>query len=285
MSSGVMSRFLIPYLLLPLAGFVLGWWMRGGAAEAEESRGHGIGESQALRREGVASGEDGSLPAKRLDRRSGDEFSEADRRREIADRAQMEETARRKLERQVAEWARELGLEEGQVLKLREAIGPALGAVEPPLAELALPALVAVLESLLDGASLSAFQQLGIRKAEAVTAAKVEAKLAEMGAVLLLTPDQTEALRASLAEDPERLPDPSRRPDPGLSPEAMAEISRRLASRNDDGSGFMTVAGEVVRERIEADLQGLSPILTADQMEAYRDHLEEIHGQWLRVSP
>lgn len=285
MSSGVMSRLLIPYLFLPLAGFVLGWWIRGGPAEAEASGGQESGESQPVRREGGASGENGSLPAKRLDRRSGDEFSEADRRREIADRAQMEDAARRKLERQVAEWARELDLEAGQVLKLREAIDPALGAVEPPLAELALPALVAVLESLLDGGGLSAFQQLGIRKAEAVTAAKVEAKLAEMGAVLLLTPDQTEALRASLAEDPERLPDPSRRPDPGLSPEAMAEISRRLASRNDDGSGFMTVAGEVVRETIEADLQGLSPILTADQMEAYRDHLEEIHGQWLRVSP
>jgi hypothetical protein len=280
-----MSRLLIPYLFLPLAGFVLGWWIRGGPAEAEASGGQGSGESQPVRREGGASGENGSLPAKRLDRRSGDEFSEADRRREIADRAQMEDAARRKLERQVAEWARELDLEAGQVLKLREAIDPALGAVEPPLAELVLPALVAVLESLLDGGGLSAFQQLGIRKAEAVTAAKVEAKLAEMGAVLLLTPDQTEALRASLAEDPERLPDPSRRPDPGLSPEAMAEISRRLASRNDDGSGFMTVAGEVVRETIEADLQGLSPILTADQMEAYRDHLEEIHGQWLRVSP
>lgn len=285
MSSGVMSRFLIPCLLLPLAGFVLGWWMRGGTAEAEESRGHGIGEGQAVRREGVASGVDGSLPAKRLQRRPGDEFSEADRRREIADRAQMEETARRKLERQVAEWERELSLEEGQVAKLREVIGPALGAVEPPLAELALPDLVAVLESLLDGASLSAFQQLGVRKAEAVTAAKVEAKLAEMGAVLLLTPDQAEALRESLTEAPEWLPDPSRRPDPGLSPEAMAEISRRLASRNDDGSGFMAVAGEVIRERIESDLQGLSPILTADQMEAYRDHLEEIHGHWLRVSP
>jgi hypothetical protein len=72
---------------------------------------------------------------------------------------------------------------------------------------------------------------------------------------------------------------------PGLSPAALTEITRRLDARNDDGSGFATVAAEVVREEIEAGLNGLDGILSPDQLESYRSHLEETRGQCLRTEP
>lgn len=113
----------------------------------------------------------------------------------------------------------------------------------------------------------------------------MEARLAEISAVLLLEPSQQAALRQGLSDDVERLPDPARRVAPGLAPEALAEVTRRLAIANDDGTGFMATAGAVVRERIEADLGGLAEILSPDQLETYRQHLEEVHAQWLLPMP
>jgi hypothetical protein len=197
----------------------------------------------------------------------------------------MQEACRQKLESRVEEWRRELGLAAAQVAELREAIGPAIDSAEPPVAELALPHLEGVLKAMLDGDGIVNFQQLESRKAEALAAAKVEAKLAEVSAVLMLSTEQQGALRQVLAGKAEELPDPSRPAAPGLSPHALAEVNRRLAARNDDGSGFLAVTGEVIREEIEADIAELQPILTPDQLEAYRSHLEESNARWLPSSP
>ena len=278
-----MSRRVFPHLLLPFAGFALGWWLRGmPAGQAEDSRGGeaGSGAASSVRRE-----EEPALSAKSSKRGHEEAFTEADRRREIADRERMQATCRRKLELKVAEWQRELGLNPGQVTELRAAIGPAIEGAEPPVAELALPALETVVERMLEGDRLVDFRQLESRKAEALGAAKVEARLAEIGAVLLLTPAQHEALREVLAGRSDQLPDPSRPVAAGLSPAALTEITLRLDARNDDGSGFATVASEVVREEIEAGLNGLDAILSPDQLESYRAHLEETRGQWLQTKP
>lgn len=226
-----------------------------------------------------------AVSAKSSERVREETFTEADRRREIADRERMQAACRAKLELKVAEWQRELGLTAGQVAELHEAIVAAIEGVEPPVAELALPRLEGALEAMLEGHALVTFQQLEARKAEALSAAKVEARLAEIGAVLLLTPAQQEALREVLAGRAEQLPDPSRPASPGLSPQALAEIARRLDARNDDGSGFAAVAAEVVREEIEAGLEGLDSILSPDQLGSYRGYLEETRAQWLQGAP
>lgn len=278
-----MSRRLSPYLWLPVAGFVLGWWLRGTPASRVEGPNPGEPTSGVARTLGL---DEQPVASAKVSRRGPDEtFTEADRRREIADRERMQAVCRAKLELKVAEWRRELGLTAGQVSELREAIGPAIAGAEPPVVELALPRLEEALKAMLEGDHLASYQELQARKAEALDAAKVEARLAEIGAVLLLAPAQQEALREVLGERAEQLPDPSRPAAPGLSPAALAEITRRLGARNDDGSGFAAVAAEVVREEIEAGLEGLESILSADQLESYRTHLEEARAQWLQTGP
>jgi hypothetical protein len=64
----------------------------------------------------------------------------------------------------------------------------------------------------------------------------------------------------------------------------LAEISARLTAAT-DGSDFAGVAREVVREGIEATLQPLGGLLSADQLESYRAHLEERHARWLLPPP
>lgn len=256
--------------------------MRGGSvANADERESGTAGEATE---HGAVAAEGRALASKSSRREAGEAFTEADRRRELADRERMQAACRRKLELQVAEWQRELGLSDAEVAGLREAIGPAVEKAEPPVAELALPFLAGVLEGLLDGDRAAAFAGLAARKEEARLAARVDSRLAEMGAVLLLSPAQKDALRQSLGSRADHLPEPGR-PAPGLPPEALAEISSRLAARNDDGSGFMAVAGEVMRERIEAELEPLGGILSADQLETYRGHLEESLAAWLVPSP
>ncbi len=228
--------------------------------------------------------EGGALSSKSSRREGVEAFSEADRRRELADRERMQATCRRKLELQVAEWQRELGLNDAEVARLLEAIGPAVGQAEPPVAELALPILAKVLEGMLDGDRAAAFGELAARKEEARLAARVDARLAEMGAVLLLSSAQKEAIRQALGPGADRLPEPGRA-STGLPPEVLGEVSSRLAARNDDGSGFMEVAGEVLREQIEAELQTLGGILSAEQLESYRGHLEEARAGWLVPPP
>lgn len=276
-----MSWRVSPYLWLPVAGFALGWWLRGTPASRVEGPNEGGTRSGVARTFGLD--EDQAAPAKRLQRQREETFSESDRRREAADRERMLATCRRKLDLQIVEWQRELGLSQAEVAGLREAIGPAVGKAEPPVAELALPFLVEVLEGMLAGDRAAAFDELAARKEEARLEAKVDSKLAEMGAVLLLSPAQKDALRQALGSRADRLPEPGRAA--GLPPEALAEISSRLAARNDDGSGFMAVAGEVLRERIDAELESLGGILSADQLETYRGHLEESHSAWLVPSP
>lgn len=238
----------------------------------------------AGRSPGAAGVEDRPTTSKSSPRKQEEQFTESDRRREAADRERMLASCRRKLELQIAEWQRELGLSQAEVAGLREAIGPAVGKAEPPVAELALPFLVEVLEGMLAGDRAAAFDELAARKEEARLEAKVDSKLAEMGAVLLLSPAQKDALRQVLGSRADRLPEPGR-VAAGIPPEALAEISSRLATRNDDGSGFMAVAGEVLRERIDAELESLGGILNADQLETYRGHLEESHSAWLVPSP
>ena len=277
-----MKSRVAPLILLPLAGFVLGWWMKGAAVPALEP-----GPAGEVRADPPRAGEGGEemlLPGKRTNRVE-EGFTEADRLREADDQRRMRATCQRKLELKVEEWGRQLDLSDAEVRSLLAAIGPAMEGLDPPVAELAIPGLEALLNSMLQGDRWIAFHQLGGRQREALASAKVEARLAEMGAVLLLDPAQQVALRESLAGKVERLPDPSRRVTPGLSPEALAEVSRRLAAANDDGSGFMETAGAVVRENIEADLDGLAEILSADQLETYRRHLEEMHAEWLPPAP
>lgn len=277
-----MPRRLISGLLLPLVGFALGWWLRG-VPNPVATQGTSSPSGEARERR-IPAAEGGALSSKRSRRESVEAVSEADRRRELADRERMQATCRRKLELQVAEWRRELGLSDAEVAALHEAIGPAVGQAEPPVAELALPILVKNLEDMLDDGRAAAFGELAARKEEALLAARVDSKLAEIGAVLLLSPAQKEAIRQVLGPGADGLPEPGR-PSPGLPPEALAEVSRRLASRNDDGSAFMEVAGEVLREQIEAELQTLGGILTPDQLESYRGHLEAARAGWLAPSP
>lgn len=278
-----MSRRAFPYLWLPLAGFALGWWLRGTPANRVEGPNEAGATSGAARTFGLD--EEQAAPAKRFQRQREEEaFTESDRRREAADRERMLATCRRKLELQIAEWQRELDLSDAEAAGLREAIGPAVGKAEPPVAELALPFLVEVLEGMLSGDRAAAFAELAARKEEARLEARVDSKLADMGAVLILSPAQKDALRQVLGSRADRLPEPGGAAG-GLPPEARAEISSRLVARNDDGSGFMAIAGEVLRERIEAELEPLGGILSADQLETYRGHLEESHAAWLLRSP
>lgn len=279
---GGMKSRIARLILLPLAGFLLGWWTRGTTASTVEP-----GPAREVHADPPRAGEDGEvtlLPGKRTIRVE-EEFTAADRRREAEDQRRMRATCQRKLELKVEEWARQLDLSDAEVRSLLAAIGPAMEGLDPPIAESAIPGMEALLNSMLQGDRWIAFHQLRGRQREALASAKVEARLAEMNAVLLLDPAQQVALRESLAGKVEQLPDPSRRVTPGLSPEVLAEVSRRLAAANDDGSGFMEAAGAVVRESIDADLDGLAGILSADQLETYRRHLEESHAQWLPPSP
>lgn len=269
-------------ILLPVAGFGLGWW----------TRGPGDGElvPGAVREAGVDPGRapvlpEGSMKPSKRPRVVEEAFTEADRRREAEDRRRMQETCRRKLELKVEEWGRLLDLSPAEMESLRGAIGPAMEGLDPPMAELALPGLEETLKSMLEGDRAIAFEQLVLRRQEALAAAKVEARLAEIGAVLLLDPAQQVALRESLAGTVERLPDPTARAMPGLSPGVLAEINRRLTGsrdgREDDESAFRRITGEVVRENIDTDLEGMAGILSPDQLGTYRQHLEEQHAQWL----
>lgn len=268
--------------LLPLAGFGLGWWMRGSGVSTSEP--DPVRDAEVNPRQVVASGQASELSGKRP-RMVQEEFTEADRRREAEDQRRMRATCQRKLGIKVEEWGRLLDLSEAEIGVLLAAIGPAMEGLDPPVAELAQPRLEETLRSMLEGDGLIAFQQLELRQREALEGAKVEARLAEISAVLLLEPSQQAALRQGLSDEVERLPDPARRVAPGLAPEALAEVTRRLAIANDDGTGFMATAGAVVRERIEADLDGLAEILSPDQLETYRQHLEEVHAQWLLPMP
>lgn len=269
-------------ILLPLAGFGLGWWSRG-PADREVVPG-------TVREAGVDPGRapvppEGSMRPGKRPRVVEEAFTEADRRREAEDRRRMQETCRRKLELKVEEWGRLLDLSQAEMDSLRGAIGPVIEGLDPPMAELALPGLEETLKSMLEGDRFTAFEQLVLRRQEALAGAKVEARLAEIGAVLLLDPAQQGALRESLAKAVERLPDPSDRAMPGLSPGVLAEINRRLAEtrdgNQDDESAFRRITGEVVRENIDADLEGMAGILSPDQLGTYRQHLEEQHAQWL----
>lgn len=273
-------------ILLPLAGFGLGWWTRG------------PGDRQlvpcAVREAGVDPGrapvpQEVSVRPGKKPRVVEEAFTEADRRREAEDRRRMEETCRRKLELKVEEWGRLLDLSPAEMESLRSAIGPAMEGLDPPVAELALPGLEETLKSMLEGGRSTAFEQLVLRRQEALAAAKVEARLAEIGAVLLLDAEQQDALRENLAGKVEHLPDPSDRAMPGLSPGSLAEINRRLAESRDgsedDESAFRRITGDVVRENIDADLEGLAEILSPDQLGTYRQHLEEMHAPWLLPVP
>lgn len=281
-----MNFRIVSLIVLPLAGFGLGWWTRG-PADREVVPG-------AVREAGVDPGRasvrpEGSMRPGKRPRVVEEEFTEADRRREAEDRRRMEETCRRKLELKVEEWGRLLELGTTELESLRGAIGPAMEGLDPPVAELAMPALEEVLKSMLAGDRYIAFQQLGFRQQTALARAKVEARLAEIGAVLLLDPAQEGAIRECLSEVVDRLPDPSRRAAPGLAPELLAEINRRLTTADDgvqdDETAFRRITGEVVRENIAADLDGLKEILSPDQLGTYRQHLEEMHAQWLLPVP
>jgi hypothetical protein len=197
----------------------------------------------------------------------------------------LETRCRDALERQIAEWQRLLELGAGDVAALRDAVGPVVVATDPPLAALALPSLEERLRSLLDERRLASLDRLASRRGEAATRAKVQARLAELNSVLLLDPDQERLLGEVLLEQGGRLPDPASSPAADLSPSDLAEISRRLAGAGDDGSGYAAVARDVVREGIEADLQPLAGVLTRDQLESYRAHLEEKHARWLTDPP
>ena len=282
-----MKSRVVPLILLPLAGFMVGWWTRG-TAPRESDPGTAERERGAHSRQSPVALESAVRPGKRP-RVVEEEFTEADRRREEADRRRMQETCRRKLELKVAEWGRLLELSDAEMALLRGAIGPAMDGLDPPFAELAMPVLEETLKSMLDGDRSLALQQLGQRRQEALASAKVEARLAGISAVLLLDPAQQDALRESLSEDAGRLPDPSRQAPPGLSTELLAEINRRLAAvadgAQDEETAFRRITGEVVRENIDADLDGLAEILSPDQLETYRQHLEEAHAQWLLPMP
>lgn len=282
-----MNYRFVTWILLPLAGFMVGWWTRGGA-RLEEAPAMDDRQNGAISRQSPDPLESSVRPGKRP-RVVEEEFTEADRRREAEDRRRMQETCQRKLELKVEEWGRLLELDAAEMESLRAAIGPAMEGLEPPVAELAIPGLEKVLGAMLEGDRSIAFQQLGFRQREALASAKVEARLAEMGAVLLLDPAQQVALRENLAGKVERLPDPSGRAIPGLSPEALAEINRRLAEAQDgvqdDEAAFRRITGDVVRENIDADLDGLAEILSPDQLGTYRQHLEEVHAPWLLPVP
>lgn len=283
-----MKSRVVPLILLPLAGFMFGWWTRG-TAPLEPDPVMADRERGSHSRQSPVALESEMRPGKRP-RVVEEEFTEADRRREEANRRRMQETCRRKLELMVAEWGRLLELNDAEMASLRGAIGPAMDGLDPPFAELAMPVLEETLRSMLDGDRAIALQQLGKRRQEALASARVEARLAEISAVLLLDLAQQVALRESLSEEAGRLPDPSRQAPPGLSAELLAEINRRLAvvaddSAQDDETAFRRITGEVVRENINADLDGLAEILSPDQLETYRQHLEEVNAQWLLPMP
>jgi len=282
-----MNFRIVSLILLPVAGFMAGWWTRG-AGPMEPDPGMAGRESGAIsRRESVAP-ETAVRPAKRP-RVVEEGFTEADRRREAADLKRMQETCRRKLEIKVEEWGRLLDLSDAEMESLRGAIGPAMEGLGPPVAELALPALEEFLKSMLEGERSVALQQLAERQREALASAKVEARLAEIGAVVLLDPAQQAALREHLSGEAGRLPNPSRQALPGLPTELLAEINRRLAAE-DDGvqdaeAAFRRITGEVIRENIDADVDGLAEILSPDQLGTYRQHLQEVNAQWLLPVP
>lgn len=283
-----MKSRVVPLILLPLAGFVLGRWSKESAVPAVEPGPAREARADAVR---AAEGVEAPLPPGKRTNRVEEELTEADRRREAEDQRRMRAVCQRKLELQVEEWGRLLDLSPAEVESLRGEIGPAMEEIDPPVAELAIPGLEEALKSMLEGERSAAFEQLALRRQEALAAAKVEARLAEIGAVLLLDPEQQVGLRESLAGKVERLPDPSARasPSPGLSPGMLAEINRRLAAADDgnqdDETAFRRITGEVVRENIDADLDGLAGILSPDQLGTYRQHLEEMHARWLLPMP
>lgn len=278
-----MNVRLLSSILLPLVAFAAGWWMRGGTVAAHIGEPGATGASAGPRAQlekGAA-----SLPTKRPRPPAEEAFTEADRRRQAEDRMRLESRCRDALERQIAEWQRLLELGAGEVAALREAVGPVVAATDPPLPALALPGLEERLRSLLDERRLALLDRLASRRGEAAARAKVQARLAELNSVLLLDPDQERLLGEVLMELGGRLPDPSPATAVDLSPSDLAEISRRLAEAGDDGSGYAAVAREVVKEGIEADLQPLAGVLTRDQLESYRAHLEEKHARWLADPP
>lgn len=278
-----MNARVLAVVLLPVAAFAAGWWMRGGTEVSRAGDSGATGRSEATRPQ--PEGRIASLPTKRPRPPAEEAFTEADRRREAEDRMRLETRCRDALERQIVEWQRLLDLGAGEVAALRDAIGPVVAATDPPLAALALPVLEERLRSLLDQGRLGSLDHLASRRGEAAKRARMQARLAELNAVLLLEPDQERRLGEVLLEQGGRLPDPASSPAADLSPAKLAEITRRLEEAGDDGSGYADVAREVVREGIEADLQPLAGVLTRDQLETYRAHLEEKHARWLTDAP
>ncbi len=272
----------LSFIVLSLSTFAAGWWLRGATRARDFVAAAVISPVDAAGR--PALGNSPGLPTKRP-RAAVEEFTAEDHRREAEDRSRMAARCRSALERRIAEWARLLDLGDGEVAALRQAVGPLVAATDPPVAELALPVLEERLRAMIDGERQAGIDQLASRRGEGLLRAKVQARLAELNAVLLLDPAQERALGELLLERGAQLPDPVAARTADLPPADLAEITRRLAEAGDDGSGFSSVAGNVVREGIEAEIRLLEGMLAADQVESYRAYLEEKHARWLPAAP
>jgi hypothetical protein len=258
-------------------GFAAGWALRPTGGENEgESAG-----SMARRPARVISADASTVRPTRIERPAMDGDDEVPSpARAAADRERMVITCRQALEIRLAAWARELALEDATVAALREEIDRVLEAAEPPVEAVALPMLRAALEERLDAAKAGLLAEQEALRQQERTAARVDAKLAELRGLLLLAPVQQERLREHYWRDAGSLPDPLDPQSALLPPAVMAEIQ---AGMGEDGD-FATTAAEVLRERIAAETRALEEILMPDQLETYRLHLESrfsifLHGR------
>lgn len=268
---------------LVLAAFAAGWWARGGSAVAGAAGPAGGAPARATGWSGQAAVA-GELPTKRP-REVAEAFTAADRQRAADDRKRLEERCRAGLERRIAEWERLLDLDAGEVGALRQAIDPLVADADPPLVETLLPVLEERLRALVGAEGQAALDDLSRQREEARRRATAQARLADLNAVLLLDPAQERALGELLLDQGDPWLEPGGAGQGELSPRALAEITDRLAAAGDDGSGFTAVARDVVRAGIESALRPLGGVLSADQLESYRAHLEDRHARWLMPDP
>ncbi|MGC4017401.1 MAG: hypothetical protein QM755_23245 [Luteolibacter sp.] len=277
-----------------VVAFMAGWWGRGVVSGSPEAA-----------RQGSMAGAGGSsggisAPSPLRERRQSSGGGEAveESPEEAADpagdRAGLDALlvrADRSFGIRLAEWTRAFGLTPVQQqairsaqAKLRQRIEASWtdGGLDPAVdpAEFGDAPLEAALKETLDAGQTAAFDSWQAAKKEQQTRSRATARLADLEALTLLSADQRDAVYAKFQEtafaDGDGLPSVGQ----GAGPDAgfMKEVASHMT---EPGSDFSKVAGSLVREKIDREVNGLTGILQPEQLDAYRLSLETRYAGWL----
>lgn len=281
-----------------ILAFMAGWWGRG----LSHSSGNSLakGESSSGNRTAGSNGAeaDGTLREKRKPVTSSGAIEESPEEgaEPEGDRAGLQALLTRtdrSFEVKLAEWTRAFGLNPAQQKALRDAQaklrarmetswtdGGLDSSVDP--AEFGDEPLEAALKGTLDATQANAFDGWQEAKKEQQTRSRSTARLADLEALTLLTPEQRDAVYAKFQATAFANGDglPSVGQGVGPDPSFMKEVASRMTA---GGADFSKTAADLVKENIDREVGGLNGILQPEQLESYRLSLETRYAGWLMM--